>query len=226
MPSALGGYANMLPHVVMTVVLVSLSASLHEFGHAYAAYKCGDTTAKDAGRLTPNPLAHIDPFGSVMLPLLLSLSSGAYIAYAKPVPYNPNRLAGGRRDEAIVALAGPVMNLLQAIVGAAVVRLLIQFAPQLLRETMVSDVLLRYVMVNISLMIFNLLPVPPLDGSKLVLPLLKGSAYERYHSLQRHALPILLVVLYVIPEFTGFDPVGEIIGGLGSRIFYLLMGIS
>ena len=103
---------------LLAVGLVVISASLHEFGHAFAAHCCGDDTAKEQGRLTINPLAHIDPFGSVLLPFLLVMSGFGYMAYAKPVPYNPYRLKNPRRDEVIVAVAGPVANVLQALVGA------------------------------------------------------------------------------------------------------------
>ena len=116
---------------VISIFLVMISASLHEFGHAYAAYRCGDDTAKRAGRLTLNPFAHIDRFGSIVLPLIMGLMGGPVLAFAKPVPYNPNNLRNPQRDEVIVAFAGPLANLLQASIGAIVCRLLWNYAPAL-----------------------------------------------------------------------------------------------
>ena len=105
--------------IVISVVLVMFSAILHEVAHGWAAYRLGDPTAKEAGRLTLNPAAHLDGFGSIVLPLLMGLMGGPIFAYAKPVPYNPNRLRKPRRDEVLVALAGPTANLLQALLGTA-----------------------------------------------------------------------------------------------------------
>ena len=109
--------------IVGSVALVMLSAIVHEVAHGWVAYKLGDPTAKQAGRLTLNPLAHLDPVGSVLLPLLMAWIGGPVFAFAKPVPYNPYNLRNPRRDEVLVALAGPASNLLQALVGAVAFRL-------------------------------------------------------------------------------------------------------
>ena len=196
---------------VVSVLLIIFSASLHEFGHAYAAHLCGDDTAKEQGRLTINPLAHIDPFGSVVLPLILVLSGFGYMAYAKPVPYNPYRLKNPARDEMLVALAGPLCNLIQAAVGSVLFHLALlllygdthnffyfYFVGSEL-DAWIPLILQLYVQINCSLAVFNLLPIPPLDGSKIISPLFKGEARNLYYKVQYYALPITMALIWLVP---------------------------
>ena len=202
--------------MAISVALVALSASVHEFAHGWMALKCGDATAKEAGRLTLNPLAHLDPFGSFILPLLMAVAGMPVFAAAKPVPFNPRRLNNPARDEALVALAGPVSNLLQAVLGTVVLYLVITFVePLALAGTVPYEVFYwiaiavnSYVYVNLSLAFFNLIPLPPLDGSKLISPLLKGDARRIYNTIQAYSLPILMGVLYVLPSVFRIDPLG------------------
>ena len=116
--------------IALTVLALLISIVVHEVSHGYVAYLCGDPTAKEAGRLSLNPLAHLDPFGSVLLPLLLLFLGGPVFAYAKPVPYDPRYLRHRRRDELLVALSGPASNLVQALVGAGLWQLLWRVAPE------------------------------------------------------------------------------------------------
>ena len=206
-----------------------LSATVHEVAHGYAALRCGDATAKEAGRLSLNPKAHIDGFGSVALPLLMALMGGPMFAFAKPVPYNPRRLKNPERDEVIVALAGPASNIAQALLGAALFAG-VWAARQAIVSTAGSVVLLwvvqvftSYIYVNLSLAFFNLIPFPPLDGSKVVMPLLKGEARERYHRVQAYAMPVLIGVLYVLPSFLGIDPVGAYLDFTAGNLYDLLL---
>ncbi len=206
-----------------------LSATVHEVAHGYAALRCGDATAKEAGRLSLNPKAHIDGFGSVALPLLMALMGGPMFAFAKPVPYNPRRLKNPERDEVIVALAGPASNIAQALLGAALFAG-VWAARQAIVSTAGSVVLLwvvqvftSYIYVNLSLAFFNLIPFPPLDGSKVVMPLLKGEARERYYRVQAYAMPVLIGVLYVLPSFLGIDPVGAYLDFTAGNLYDLLL---
>lgn len=220
----------------IALALVVLSASVHEFGHAYAAHKCGDDTAKEQGRLTVNPLAHIDLFGSVLLPALLLLSGSGYMAFAKPVPYNPYRLKNRRRDEVIVAFAGPLANILQACVGAALYHLSLQLlygdpvAPMYyyyLETDVVAwlpFVLQIYIQVNCSLAFFNLLPIPPLDGSSIIAPLLSDKALNTYYKVQRYALPVTFALIWFLPQFTGIDPIGWWLDLTAGNLETLLLG--
>jgi Zn-dependent protease len=212
--------------IVISVVLVMFSAILHEVAHGWVAYRCGDNTAKDAGRLTLNPLAHIDPFGSVILPIIMGIAGGPIFAFAKPVPYNPYNLRNRRRDELLVALAGPCANLLQAIVGAALFQAAFGWYSTSASEVAyyVCYVLSSYVYVNLVLMFFNLIPLPPLDGSSIIGVFLSGSALERYYQVQRYSLPILLIVLYLIPMVTSFDPLGIYLNVTAGNLYTLLLG--
>lgn len=218
-----------LARIAVSVVLVMLSATVHEVAHGYAALRCGDATAKEAGRLSLNPKAHIDGFGSVALPLLMALMGGPMFAFAKPVPYNPRRLKNPERDEVIVALAGPASNIAQALLGAALFAG-VWAARQAIVSTAGSVVLLwvvqvftSYIYVNLSLAFFNLIPFPPLDGSKVVMPLLKGEARERYYRVQAYAMPVLIGVLYVLPSFLGIDPVGAYLDFTAGNLYDLLL---
>lgn len=211
-----------------SVVLVMVSASIHEFGHAFAAYKLGDDTAKRAGRLTLNPLAHIDRFGSLILPLIMGLAGGPIFAFAKPVPYNPNRLRNPRRDEVIVAFAGPLTNIIQAVLGAIVCRLLWRAAFSFIVGNVVGywlyTIATTYVYVNCSLAFFNLIPLPPLDGSSIISPLLKGEARRTYYKIQHYSMPILMIALYILPSMLRIDPVGIYLDLTAGNLAQLLLG--
>lgn len=210
----------------LSVALVIFSASLHEFGHAYAAYRLGDDTAKRAGRLTPNPLAHIDPFGSVMLPLLMGLAGGPIFAFAKPVPYNPNKLRNPQRDDVLVAVAGPAMNILQAVVACIPAHFLWNAAVAAGGGPAYWFYLLfaTYCYVNCILAFFNLIPLPPLDGSSIIVPFLKGDALKTYYQIQHYSLPILMVVLYILPSILHFDPLGAYLDLTAGNLANLLLG--
>lgn len=205
-----------------------LAMVLHEYAHGWTAHRYGDTTARLEGRLTLNPLAHVDPFGSVILPLLcLLLPGGFFLGWAKPVPINPARLRNPRRDMAIVAAAGPGMNLLLAIASAGLLSLLLSIDPSLMaswppqpgvatRQDPLGMVLLPLaamslysVFINVLLMTFNLIPIPPLDGGRILASLLPlGSAHalnrlEPYGMLLIVALIMLDPQIHVIRTITG-----------------------
>jgi Zn-dependent protease len=221
---------------LLAVGLVIISASFHEFGHAYAAHRCGDNTAKEAGRMTANPLAHIDPFGSVLLPVLCVMSGFGYLAYAKPVPYNPWRLRHPERDEVIVAIAGPAANIIQALVGALAYHACLRImygTPEwpyylyYLEADVLSWLPLAlqlYIQVNCSLAFFNLLPIPPLDGSKLLLPFFKGASRDLYYQIQRYALPLTMALIWFGPEILGIDPIGAWLDFTAGNLSDFLMG--
>ena len=217
--------------IALTVLLVMFSAIVHEVAHGLAALACGDPTAKEHGRLTLNPAAHLDGFGSVLLPLVMALLGGPVFAFAKPVPYNPARLRNPRRDELVVALAGPASNLVQAAVGACVLRLAwdplvgATLAGALSVDAFgwIYTALYTYVAVNLVLCFFNLIPIPPLDGSKVVLYFLSGEARASYYRLQQYTMPILIVVLYLVPSMLRVDPVGIYLDATAYRILDLLL---
>ena len=137
---------------------------LHEMAHAYVAYFLGDTTAKDEGRLSPNPLVHIDPWMSIVVPLLLFISGGPIFGGAKPVPIDSRNLKGGPWGMALVAIAGPAMNFLIAFVGFMVGH----FTGGIYGTGLVQTFFLELVLANLGFFVFNLLPIPPLDGSRIL----------------------------------------------------------
>lgn len=198
--------------LLLSAVAVILGIVVHESAHALAAYVLGDSTARSRGRFSLNPLNHIDPFGTVLLPLLLMLAGGPVFAYAKPVPVYLGNLKHPERDEVLVALAGPVSNVLLAAVFAALYGALraavIAGALPLELAYALSGFLITALVTNLSLAFFNLIPLPPLDGSTIIVPFLKGEALRTYRRIQAYAMPILIVVLYLLPSFTGIDLIG------------------
>jgi len=211
---------------IVLVALVIVSTVFHELGHGFVALRLGDPTAKMMGRLTLNPLRHLDPFGSVVLPLLMALAGGPVFAFAKPVPYNPNNLRNPRRDEVLVALAGPACNLLQALIGAGAFRLAVSQGVTTLTQTgyVGLSLLASYVYVNLVLMFFNLIPLPPLDGSKVISPLLKGEARRTYYEIQRYSMPIMLAIFYLCPMVLGFNPISAYCSVTAGGLYTLLLG--
>jgi Zn-dependent protease len=185
--------------VAMIVALI-LSVVIHEMAHGHAANWLGDPTARLQGRLSPNPLVHLDPFMSVILPgILLATGSPILFGAAKPVPYNPYNFTNQKWGEAIVAAAGPLANIAIAIVFAGIVRL---SGVLDLSETFVM-LSLQIVMLNIFLAFFNLVPIPPLDGSKILprlLPRSLGFQYDRFRSYfeQNPLLGFGFVILFFI----------------------------
>lgn len=183
------------PMTLFYIAALVMSVVLHEVAHGWMANYLGDPTARYAGRLTLNPISHIDPFGSVILPAILVLSSSPFlIGWAKPVPYNPHNLRrGGRWGEALVAGAGPATNFAIALFCALLIRL--SFPG--------SELLLQIVLMNIMLAIFNLIPIPPLDGSKIlsdILPRPLQQSYDQFR-VQLESNPFLgfgIVIVFVM----------------------------
>ncbi len=195
--------------MIISLIILLFSAILHEVAHGFVADKLGDPTARLAGRLTLNPKSHIDPMMSIALPLLLLLSGSPVIfGAAKPVPVDPFNFRDGRKDLALVALAGPLTNILVAIAASLVIRLFF-ISPSL---SFILPFLSTIVSLNLLLAIFNLLPIPPLDGSKVFSLILPESEANTYLSLGSFGMFILFFLL-VFP-IGGFS--------LGSLIFSLL----
>ena len=180
------------------------SVILHEVSHGALALVFGDDTAKRAGRLTLNPIAHVDPFGTIVLPVMLAIATAGQSAfgYAKPVPVNPRRLRNPRDHGLLVSLVGPAVNIVLALFAAAVLRTMHVGLP------LSPTVLFLYSLgvVNVILAVFNLLPIPPLDGSAVVERLLPARYWEPYLRLRQYAPGLLLVVVLLLPLERVFDP--------------------
>ena len=220
-----------LVSIATTVILVMFSAIVHEVAHGWVAYRLGDPTAKEAGRLTLDPRAHLDGFGSVLLPLIMAFLGGPVFAFARPVPYNPYRLRHPRRDELLVALAGPASNVLQALLGTVLLGAFWALAPSIYASGAISlevvsallNLFSTYVYVNLVLCFFNLIPFPPLDGSKVVLYFLKGEARRKFYELSQYAMFGLILVLYVLPSLLGFDPLGIYLDATAGSLYRALV---
>ncbi len=172
---------------------------LHEISHGVVAFVLGDDTAKRAGRLTLNPVAHVDPFGSIVLPVLGALAHVPVIGWAKPVPVNPARLRNGRRDLLLVSLAGPGSNFTLAIVAAVVARSQFHFSPSFV---VVGDLPMRVLIplvfaeVNLFLGLFNFLPIPPLDGAALVERVLPHEWLPGWYRFRPYGILVLFLLVF------------------------------
>ncbi len=173
---------------IFFVFVIVFSAIIHEYSHGWMANQLGDPTAKLAGRLTLNPLAHIDLFGSIILPILL-IPTGLLFAYAKPVPFNPYNLRDQRWGPVKVAFAGPISNFALAFVFGIVLQLLPATSPM-------APFIFIIVFANVLLGVFNLVPIPPLDGSKFLFAILPPSAQNIRINLEKYGFIILLVFIF------------------------------
>jgi Zn-dependent protease len=178
------------------------SVILHEISHGVAALACGDNTAKQAGRLTLNPMAHVDPVGTIVLPGIMLLSGLGAIGWAKPVPIDPTRMRHPRNNVLLVSLTGPATNLVIAAAASVVYRLTssVGLLPAgTIPAPMWARTLYLFGFVNVLLAVFNLLPVPPLDGSAVVERLLPASWWPGYLKVRSYGLPILIGVVLIGP---------------------------
>ena len=174
---------------IITLIILVFSAIVHEVAHGLMAEKLGDSTARDEGRITLNPIPHIDPFGSILLPfLLLSVGSPIVFGAAKPVPVNFSNLKNPKRGMALVSLAGPVANFILAIVCV----IPIKFG---LVNSISEPILVQAILLNIVLGTFNLIPIPPLDGSKILASLAPDEWMHKILSLERYGFLIVLIFL-------------------------------
>ena len=216
-----------LPAAIVVAIMLLVGLPVHEFSHALAAFRLGDSTAKLFGRLTLNPVAHFDPVGGTLLALTFigSAATGSALGFgwAKPTPVNPFNLEGGRRGEALVAAAGPISNLVLAIAGALPLRYLLsnpELAVQL--PVMVLQVLDLFVRINLLLMVFNLIPIPPLDGSKVLFAFMdRRTEYQVRPFLEQYGFFILLAILIFPP---GNSIGSQIIGPIIDAFYNLLVG--
>ena len=190
--SMLWGIATWLIPLVIAIVF-------HEVSHGLVANALGDPTAKRRGRLSFNPIKHVDPFGTVLLPMVLAVSGAPVFGWAKPVPVVSQRLRNPRYHMILVALAGPGMNLLLAVVAAIVFAGVVAADPQGLVWVFVIQNLVNFMVINVFLAIFNLIPLPPFDGGHVVEGLLPRRLAVYFAKLRRFGFPLLIILLLIVP---------------------------
>lgn len=177
--------------LVIYIIVVALSAIFHEYMHGWVAYQMGDPTAKYEGRLTLNPLAHIDPFYTLLLPLITYFIGGFVIAAAKPVPFNPYNLRYQKWGPAIVGVVGPLSNVFIALVFTAFLRLGM-LGPGF------STLFIIVIIVNVGLAVFNLIPIPPLDGSRLLMALSPSGVRQMLEQMEMYGLLVIFLFVYLL----------------------------
>lgn len=200
--------AQLVQSLIAVAIIILVSFPVHEFSHAYAAYRLGDSTARHQGRLTLNPIAHFDPLGGLLL-VIGAVVGGFIIGWAKPTPVNPYNLRWGRRGEVVVAFAGPISNLVLAAAVAIPLRIIVS-TPGLLESvdssaiaTFVFGVAADFVLINVLLMIFNLLPIPPLDGWHVLLGLVSARTAYTLRQYEQYGFVVILVLIVAGVSFLG-----------------------
>ena len=207
-----------LPTLINRVIILVIAFTVHEYMHAFVAYKFGDWTAKNAGRLTLNPLVHLDPLGSIML-----LFAG--FGWAKPVPVNPYVIR--QKHPAglmLVSLAGPLSNLVLAAVGGGIIRLLVVVRYTWMAPEWLVNFLLEFIVINIMLFLFNMIPIAPLDGDKILEYTLPEAWNSKFETVRQYGSYILFGMM-IIGRFTKFDVFGFLMDEPMSHIFAFLTGL-
>ena len=218
-------------HVVATWILpLVIAIVFHEVAHGRVAHALGDPTARDRNRLSFNPIEHVDPVGTLLVPLGLALAHLPVFGWAKPVPVVASRLRNPRRDMVIVALAGPAMNLLLALTAALLLAafiLLWRGDPSASIGLLVVENLVNFVRINVFLAVFNLLPIPPFDGGHVVEGLLPRPLALHYGQIARYGFPVMLLLLVVLPTILpGANVVQRVVGPPADALTRLFLGIA
>jgi Zn-dependent protease len=210
---------NSLVLTLVVFLIVLFSMILHEMAHAYVAYFLGDTTAKDEGRLSPNPFVHIDPWMSIVLPMLLFLTGGPVFGGAKPVPIDRRNLKGGAWGMALVAIAGPLMNFILAFAAFMIAH----FTGTLYSADFATLVFSRIISINLGFMLFNLIPIPPLDGSRVLYAIAPDGIRDFMEKMEyTTGLFVVFIMVYFFSSFLSTYLVDAMTGILD--LFYTLVG--
>ena len=225
---------DFLIHAAMAAVPIALAIILHEMAHGYAALALGDTTARDMGRLSLNPLRHVDPMGTIVVPGVLwiaQLMANQFhlpqhpflFGWAKPVPVSAWKFAKPRQGMALVALAGPAMNFLLAWLAALTL-------PHTVNDADTSSPFITvpfyFMLTNLVIGLFNLLPIPPLDGGRIMVGILPESLARSWAGIERYGIFIVLGAVLVLPRLLGIDPVGDVFGYVLPWAFHTVFWLA
>jgi Zn-dependent protease len=197
---------------IISIFVILFAITVHEASHGWAALKMGDPTAYQMGRITLNPIRHIDPIGTILLPAMLIIMGQPPFGWAKPVPVNPMNLKNPRKDNLIISIAGPASNIAVAVVAFIILKIILNLNPSLFYGggfatllPAIIDILYLTVLLNVILAFFNLIPIPPLDGSGVVMGLISEEAAQKYEQIRPYGFFILILLI-----MTGF--IGRILG--------------
>lgn len=219
---------NLIYQIAVWLVPLIIAIVFHEVAHGLVARQLGDPTAQQKGRLTFNPIRHIDPVGTVILPMMLAISHAPVFGWARPVPVNYRRLRNPRRDMVLVALAGPGMNFLLAIIGTAILAATISISGGA-REgvpAFVAANALNFLLINLFLAVFNLIPLPPFDGGHVVEGLLPRPLARSFRKIGRFSLLVFIVLLLVLPAISPrADVVARIVSPVVDAIAAFVLGM-
>lgn len=199
--------------IVFTLLALLIGIGIHEAMHAFTAHWLGDTTASDEGRLTLNPLAHIDLLTTILLPLVLIIAGLPPILAAKPVPFNPDRVRFEEFGAALIGLAGPITNLVLAIVGAVVIKIVM---PE--PGTLPFQGLLTFIQINIGLFVFNMLPLPPLDGSRVLYAFAPEPVQKVMYQIEQLGIFFILAILFLL-----LPVIGPILSSINNTVLRFLL---
>jgi Zn-dependent protease len=214
METAMNDIGKLAFNIATWLVPLAIAIVFHEVAHGRVAKLFGDNSASDLGRLSLNPIRHIDPFGTVILPLILAVTGAPIFGWAKPVPIDPNRLRNPRWHMVLVAAAGPASNIALALITAVVMGLTLRGVGDASSATVPAFLLANltnFIAINLFLAVFNMIPVPPFDGSKVLAGFLPDGLRERFQRLDRYALMFMILLLVVIPQVA---PQADVIGRL------------
>ena len=218
---------NILYDAATWIIPLVIAIVLHEVSHGWAANAFGDPTAKRLGRLSPNPIRHVDPIGTVALPLVLAIAGAPVFGWAKPVPVVASKMRNPRLHMMLVALAGPAMNLALALLAALSLALIVPVARETPALLFLAANLIHFLLINIFLAIFNLLPIPPFDGGHVVEGLLPRALAKRYRRIGRYGFPLLVFLLVVLPLISPkANIVARLVAPPVDAVAGMLLGLS
>lgn len=211
----------MILEIIVVLIVILLSMTIHEAMHAFMGYVLGDNTAKEEGRLTLNPIRHIDPVMTILLPLIMVVLRAPVFGGAKPVPFNPNRVRFGDWGAALVALSGPITNLVIAFIvfGVGVFSGVINSAGAV-QSTIFGLIISTAVSVNLGFFVFNMLPIPPLDGSRILYAVAPDSVRGIMQKIEQNGI---LLVMIIVVLFS--DVIGQVMSGCIQAILRVFMNI-